>query len=211
MKFYKLDQVTISRDDEVFKASPAMQAVGLVMTLAVVLVLLGFGIRNGIHHKIVPAFFCCVFGGMFSLFAWNSYSSSRASRKSSNWLLRCHAAGIFIHYRSYRNWGFPSDTPQVVGLDYAEIAWARVAKERRTVPSMEHGGNSGETRFLTFVELGLVNPDTSELENHLSADRGAPVGISTVVMDYPVQVLPGGIMQLSWSGMHPSAGKALEC
>jgi len=211
MTFYKLDQVTVSRDDQVFKASPTSQIIGLIMTSGVILTLLALAIRCGIHRQIVPAFFCCAFAGMFGLFALNSYGSSRASRMPTNWLLRCHARGLLIHYRSYRNWRFPADTPQVVGWDYPEIAWVRVAKERRIVPSMTQQGNRSETHFMTFVELGLVNPDTTELEEHLSADRNLSVGVGLVVGDYPVQVLPGGIVQMSWSGMHPSAHQAVEC
>ncbi len=211
MTFYKLDQVTVSRDDQVFKASVTSQTIGLIMTSAVILTLLVFAIRCGIHHQVVPAFFACAFAGMFGLFALNSYSSSRASRMPTNWLLRCHERGVLIHYRSYRNWRFPADSPQIVGLDYPEIAWVRLAKERRTVPSMTQQGNRSETHFMTFVELGLVNPNTTELEKYLSADRSLATGVSTVVGDYPVQVLPGGIVQMSWSGMHPSAHQAVEC
>jgi hypothetical protein len=212
MTFYKLDQVTVSRDDQVFKASPTSQIIGLIITSGVILTLLVLAIRCGIHRQIVPAFFCCAFAGMFGLFALNAYGSSRASRMPSNWLLRCHARGLLIHYRSYRNWRFPADAPQVVGFDYPEIAWVRVAKERRIVPSMaQHGANSSETHFMTFVELGLANPDTSELERQLGADRNLGTGVGMVVGDYPVQVLPGGIVQMSWSGMHPSAHHAVEC
>jgi hypothetical protein len=148
---------------------------------------------------------------MFGLFALNSYGSSRASRMPSNWLLRCHSRGLLIHYRSYRNWRFPADSPEVVGWDYSEIAWVRVAKERRIVPSMAHGANSSETHFMTFMELGLVNPNTIELEDHLSADRNLSAGVGLVVGDYPVQVVPGGIVQMSCSGMHPFAHQAVEC
>jgi hypothetical protein len=210
MRFYKLDQVTVSRDDQVFKVSSTSQTIGLVITSAIVLTLLVFAIRNGIHHRVVPAFFSAVFGGMIGLFALNSYGSLRASREPTNWLLRCQGGGLLVHYRSYRNWRFPADTPQVVGWEYPEIAWVRVAKERRTVPSMTHGGNSSETHFMSFVELGLVNPDTTELEKYLSADRSLSAG-GMIVMDYPVQVLPGGIVQMSWSGMHPPAHQAVEC
>jgi hypothetical protein len=210
MRFYKLDQITVSCDDQVFKVSTTSQTIGLIMTSGVVLTLLVFAIRNGIHHHVVPAIFCCFFAGMFGLFGLNAYSSLRASRHPTNWLLRCQGGGLLVHYRSYRNWRFPADTPQVVGWNYPEIAWVRVAKERRIVPSMAHGGNSSETHFMTFVELGLVNPDTTELENNLSADRSLPTGLGMIVMDYPVQVLPGGIVQMSWSGMHPSAHQAVE-
>ena len=211
MRFYKLDQVTVSRDDQVFKASPTFQTIGLLMTSGVVLTLLVLAVRGGTHHRHgPPAFFYCVFAGMFGLFALYTYGSLRASRKPTNWLLRCQGRGLLIHYRSFRNWRFPADTAQVVGWDYSEIAWARVAKERRITPSMTHGGNSSETHFMTFVELGLVNPDTTEMEKYLSADRSISSGGGMVVLDYPVQVLPGGIMQMSWGGMHPSAHHAVE-
>jgi hypothetical protein len=210
MRFYKLDQVTVSRDDQVFKASPTFQTIGLLITSGICLTLLVFAIRGGIRHG-PPTFFYCVFAGMIGMFVLYGYGSLRASRKPTNWLLRCQGGGLLIHYRSFRNWRFPADTPQVVGWGYPEIAWVRVAKERRIVPSMSAQGNSSETRFVTYVELGLVNPDTTELEKYLSADRNLSTGVGTVVEEYPMQVLPGGIVQMSWGGMHPSAHQAVEC
>jgi hypothetical protein len=132
----------------------------------------------------------------------------RASLKPSNWLMRCNQMGIIIKYRAYENWKLPANKPQAVGLEYGEIAWAKLIKERRTVPDMDQ--RRSETQFLTYVVLGLAKPDTSDLETHLAADRNLrPDGVM-VVLDYPVQTAPDGVVEIRWNGIHPSARKALE-
>jgi len=81
------------------------------------------------------------------------------------------------------------------------------------------GGNqTGQLQNLTYLDFCLANADTSALEAHLQAEQKAePRGrFKTIYRDYPVEVLPGGIVRLRWSisggyGIHPSPGKAIEC
>ncbi len=132
-----------------------------------------------------------------------------ASLQPTNWLLRCNNNGLIIHYRSFLNWRCPTESVQAVGFDYAEIAWARTVKERRASPGL--GDNRGtQTQQLTFLDLCLINTDTSALEKYLQQEENlTPEGIM-ISRDYPVQVLPGGVVELRWTGIKPSSRKAIQ-
>jgi hypothetical protein len=146
------------------------------------------------------------FAGLFGLFAFHAF---RASLKPTNWLLRCNRSGVIIHFRSFLNWRLPADDVQAVGFDYSEIAWARTVKERRNSPGL--GGNARtQTQQFTFLDLCLVNADTTALEKQLQQEGSlSPEGIM-ISSDYPVQVKPDGIVELRWSGISPSARNAIQ-
>jgi hypothetical protein len=209
MRFYKLDEVPISRDDVVFKESPLRSAIAAVLFLAVAVATLGCAIAKWPHGA--PVAFLYVFGAFFALFALGAVFNFRATLKPTNWLLRCQIGAVFIHYRAYENWRLPGDTPQVVGLEYGEIAWARLVKEQRKSPSTDGKGGT-QFQWFTYIDFGMTNPKLAELEANLQAERGLRpnTGMKVVTLDYPVQVLPGGIVEIRWNaGMRPSAKKAL--
>jgi hypothetical protein len=138
------------------------------------------------------------------------YKLFRASLKPDNWLLRITPACILVKYRAYENWRLPADDIQIVAFDYSEIASARLVKEHRTSPS---GGTRGGTEisFLTYIDLGLVNPNTTELETNLQAERKKRKDGVMIFLDYHVQVLSKGIVEIMWNGgISPSEKKALS-
>ncbi|HEY5042222.1 MAG TPA: hypothetical protein VIK53_09480 [Verrucomicrobiae bacterium] len=214
MKFYKFSEIPVRSDDQVFKSSPIGSGISFVVISAIVIAALLLGIHGGEQYGInlprVLFYILAAFAGLFDLFAFQSF---QASLKPTNWLLRCNNNGVIIHFRSFLNWRFPSECVQAVGFDYSEIAWARTVKERRISPSMGYQNNRiAQTQQLTFLDLCLVNADTTALEEHLQQERNLrPDGI-TISLDYPVQVLSGGIVELRWSGgISPSARKAIQC
>jgi hypothetical protein len=141
---------------------------------------------------------------------YRAQPTAHSTLKPTNWLLRCSSSGVLIKYRSFYNWRFPADDVQVVGLDYSEIAWARTVKEKRLTPNMD-GKGGAQVQFLTYLDLGLTNPDSSALEANLQRERSlSPDGMVTT-RDYPVSVSPGGIIELRWSGgISPSVAKAIQ-
>ena len=96
-----------------------------------------------------------------------------------------------------------------MGLDCSEIAWARTARERRT--SLDIGGKK-QSQVFAYLDFCLANADTAALEAHLQAEQKAepPGRFKTITRDYPVEVLPGGIVQVRWNGISPSRGKAIQ-
>ena len=212
MKFYKLDDVVPSNDEQVFKASPVGKCIYLTVFSALSLASLLTAIHGGIHYDRtnIPSTLFYIIAVVLALCAWYAFSVFRASLKPANWLLRCNRSGVIIKYRSFLNWRFPTDDVQAVGLDYSEIAWARTVKEKRYTPSMDSKGGT-EVHFLTYLDLGLKNPDTSALEANLQRERSlSPDGMVTT-RDYPVSVSPGGIIELRWTGgISPSVGDAIK-
>lgn len=209
MKFYRLNEVPNRSDDQVFKTSPVGVGIALVVILAIAVAALLLGIFS-VDGITIPSFVFYIVFAVAALFGLIAFRSFRASLKPSNWLLRCHHLGVIIHFRSFLNWKIPSDDVQAVGFDYSEIAWAKIVKEKRTSPSLG-GKRETQVQWLTFVQLGLRDPDTRVLEEQLRREMNLrPSGVM-IDLDYPVQVLPGGVVELRWSGgIKPSARKAIE-
>jgi hypothetical protein len=208
MKFYKLDEIPIQNDDRLFKASPFIAGISFIVIAAITIAALLLGIYgvDGINTPRFVFYIVAAFAGLFGLMSFHSF---RASLKPSNWLLRCNNSGVIIHYRSFLNWRFPTESVQAVGFDYSEIAWARTVKERRTSPSLDNSCRT-QTQQLTFLDLCLINADTATLEEHLQQEGSLEPSGVMISRDYPVQVLPGGIVELRWSSISPSARKAIQ-
>jgi hypothetical protein len=208
MKFYTLEDVPLRADDQVFKSSPVGKAIATVIMYGIAITALVLAVRGYHLDKITPVGFYCI-AGFFGLFGLIPLSYFRASLKPTNWLLRLHREGLILKYRAYENWNLPATDVQAVGFDYGEIAWAKIVKERRTAPSSD-GKNVSETTWITYIDLGLAQPDTSELETRLRAERNLRPDGKMTTLDYPVQTLPGGIVEIRWSGgISPSAHKAI--
>lgn len=211
MRFYKLDEVPISRDDVVFKESPAVNAIAALILFGIAIAVITCGIEKWPPGK-SPTSFLYFAGGMCALIGLFPLAFFRASLKPTNWLLRCQLSGLFIKYRAFENWRLPADTLQVVGFDYGEIAWAKLVKERRKSPNTD-GKGGFQIQWLTYIDLGMANPDLSALETNLQAERALrPAGaLKLVFMDFPVQVLPGAVIEIRWgNGIRPSPTKALQ-
>lgn len=213
MKFYKFSEIPIQSDDRIFKASPIGACISFIVILAIVIAALLLGIHGGEQYGInLPRavfYIVAAFAGLFDLFAFQSF---HASLKPTNWLLRCNSNGVIIHFRSFLNWRFPAESVQAVGFDYSEIAWVRTVKERRISTSIgNRNTRRTQTQQLTFLDLCLANADTTALEKYLQQEINLrPDGV-TISMDYPVQVLSDGVIELRWSGgISPSASKAIQ-
>jgi hypothetical protein len=192
--------------------------IGFILYCGIGMVLLLFGMSGEKIYglNLPPAFYVYIGAPTFGLLAWIAYGQLRARLKPTNWLLRCNSSGVLIKYRSFENWRFPVEDVQVVGFDYAEVGEIRMAMEQRTAPGL--GGNqTDQIQHLTYLDFCLADADTSALEAHLQAEQKAepPGRFKTIYRDYPVEVLPGGIVRLRWSmdggyKIRPSPKKAIE-
>ena len=202
MKFYKMEDIVPRSDDVVFKTSPTGKCIWLAVFSALGIASLIEGIHGGVHEgrTNLPAALFYILAVILGLCGWYCFTTFRASLKPTNWLLRCTDSGVIINYRSYLNWRFPAGDVQAVGLDYSEIAWARTMKEKRITPSMDNRGAS-QSQTLIYLDFCLANADTTALEANLQRERDlAPDGMVTTC-DYPVSVLPGGMIELRWNGV----------
>ncbi len=202
MKFYRPDEVPARPDDLVCKAAALGPFIWVVIFYGGAISLVWFGIFGAKHYGpgLVPKFFIFAAAVAFALFGRISWGMFRACLKPTNWLLRCGDNGVFIKYRSFLNWRFPADDVQVVGFDYSELAEVRKVKESRITPSMGPEHNRQYQR-VGYLEFCLADTDTSALEEHLLTEQNVvpPGSIKTTVLDYPVAVLPGGVIRLRWS------------
>ena len=218
MKFYRLGEIPVRSDDQVFKV-PAWGSLAWCLGFwGMAIGLFWFGTAGAMKHGLgPPIFFSYVFAAGLALFARLSYSQFRACLKPTNWLLRCNSDGVVIKFRSFWNWKFPAGDAQAVGLDYCEIAWVRTVREVRISPSADAHYRTQRQR-ITYLDFCLAKTDTAALEAHLQAEQKAKFQgrwSTTVVLDYPVELLPGGIIQLRWSksgqfAVKPSPAKAIE-
>jgi hypothetical protein len=157
--------------------------------------------RGKMHSaNLPPAFLIYAGAAIFGLIGWIAWGQFRARLKPANWLLRCNGDGVIIKYRSFENWRFPADDIQAVGLEYSEMAEIRVAREERTSPSLDANHNT-QTQRLIYLDFCLRNADTAKLEAYLQAEQKTepPGNFKTIFRDYPVEVLPGGIIRVRWS------------
>ena len=216
MKFYRLNEIPIRSDDQVFKASPTGPFIGFILFSGIGIALLVLGISGAKIYglNLPPVFFIYAGAATFGLFGWIAWGQFRACIKPTNWLLRCNGSGVVIKYRSFQNWHCPAEDVQAVGFDYSEIAGIGMVKEQRTAPGL---GQNPQSQHLTYLDFYLADADTSPLEAHLQAEQKAepPGNFKTIYRDYPVEVLPGGIVQLRWSmsggyQIRPSPRKAIE-
>jgi hypothetical protein len=211
MKFYRIGEIPARSDDQVFKTSPTGPFIWFIVFsgIGIALLLLGIGGAKiyGLHQP--PVFFIYAGAAFFGLFGWICLGQFRACMKPTNWLLRCNGSGVIIKYRSFQNWRFPAEDEQVVGFDYSEIAWARTVRERRT--SLDLAGKR-QSQVFDYLDFCLANADTAALEAHLQAEQKAepPGRFKTITRDYPVEVLPGGMVQVRWNGIRPSPKKAIQ-
>jgi hypothetical protein len=218
MKFYRLGEIPTQGDDLVFKASTTGAFIWPIVYSGIGIALLLLGISGAkIYGLNLPSglFF---YGGAatFGVLGWAAWGQFRARMRPTNWLLRCNSNDVIIKYRSFENWRFPAEDVQAVRFDYSEVAWIRTVREQRTAPGMGQNQNQ-QIQYFTYLDFCLANADTSALEAHLQAEQKAePLGgFKTIYWDYPVEVLPGGIVRLRWSmdggyKICPSLNKAIE-
>jgi len=210
MKFYRLDEVPALREDQVFKVSPIGNGVATLIFygLAGTCLVNAIGNTHALGMSREAYYFIAVITGLFGLIPLRLF---KASLRPTNWLMRCNDGGIIIKYRAFENWRLPDTDAQAVGLAYAEIAWAKLVKERRVSPSIDARRSGNKVAVLTYMELGLAQTDTSALEKHLSRERNLRPDGKMVFCDYPVETGPGGIVKIRWSGgVTPGAHKAIE-
>ena len=213
MKFYKLSEVPTGNDDRVFKSSSVSLFCWTFVFLGGAVALPALRIAGVASFRHAPLIFICVFAAFFALFGWISAKGWRASLRPGNWLVRANERGIVVNYRSFLNWRLPAEDFQAVGFDWSEIASVRVVKERRISPSLGEQRGS-QMQFLTFLEFGLTGVDLAALERQLQAEQRIETSGMIIFRDCPVEVLPGGVVRVRWTGgearIRPGPAEAMK-
>jgi hypothetical protein len=198
VQFLRLDQVPVSPGQRVYRHSAILALVVWLAGCAADAALLHAAFAD--HWKVGY-----LFGGLLLLFLLLFRRFVTATFRASNWLVRATETGIYVQYRSYLNFHLPADAPTVVVLAYAEIASARLIRERLTTPDPA-GHNRTQTQILRHVELELRG-DTHPLAEALQAEREQKA--SMLFRDYPVTLTNPPRMRIHWN-VFPRAGAFLN-
>lgn len=118
----------------------------------------------------IDYFFFAMWGLLFTAFGMLGFSSSIASLRPTNWLMRVSSDRILIKFRSYLNYKLPSDDRVVLSLSFDEIEWARRHVRTVNVPSGTRRKGKTTTTWV-FLDLKLAAFDTSEIEAALMAEE----------------------------------------
>lgn len=171
-----------------------------------------------VHARIVPLLIWLIFfGGAVAVMAddWPHFHSFKifaivallflflfkrfiiAPFQPSNWLVRTADNGMYVQFRSYLNYRWPTQGATVAFIPYSDIDSARLVHERLTVPRSD-GRNGTATEFHRYVELEL-NAGTESLSAALETERNySPPDNMTVYRDYPVTLKVPPFLRIEW-------------
>ena len=184
--------------DRVFRYSRTHAVLAYASLLAGCAALVAAGIRQ--HAPMLHVAAAIVVAGL--------YLSRRflvARFRESNWLVRANENGVYLHFRSYLNYHFPSNNPTVAFIPYREIRSARSVRERRELPEPSRTGRSVSVQSLQLVELDIAC-DTTALAAALTDERTRPAprearwyGNSALKFEHEPLVLTGtDCLHLTW-------------
>ena len=198
MRCLRLADVPAAARDRVFRSSPARALFAAVAAIcgSGVLVLLGWHQRS-----VVPYYLAGVL--LLGLVILQTFVLARF--RPSNWLVQVNDEGLFVQFRSYLNYRFPSDDLTVVFIPYQEILSARPLLGPRTIPDSDSRTGMTEQR-LRLVELELTG-DSAPLVKALTNEFGrcdperSHGGWSARPARYhhhPVRMVSPTTLQLEW-------------
>jgi hypothetical protein len=196
MQLMKERDVPVAHSDRVYRSSRARALIAYAAILGAFSALFMNGVRHHAWPLEVIAGVCIV-----GLFLARRFLTARF--RPSNWLVRETENGLYVHFRSYLNYHFPSDDLTVAFIPYREITRARPVRQRREKPEL---ANPGQVTVQTvhIAELSLTC-ETSQLAAQVAEEcaRSAPnertwYGKTSVrYQDYPVTV-NGAKVRIVW-------------
>ncbi len=201
LRFHRADEVSKRPGEVTFRERRLPHVLATVIASALAAALL-FNpmIAERLGAQPLPAFVGYAGGGGLALFALLCLAGLRASMRPSNWLLRAAADGLYVKYRSFRNYKFPAEDPVVVFIPKREVVWIRVRRQDTERPARP--GKAETTVRRRFLEIKLHGDDTSELAERLRDERQrtAPgvMGTKMKAQHDPVRLLAEAIVQIEW-------------
>lgn len=217
LRFLRADEVRKRPGEVTFRERRLPHVLATAITAAISAALLFNSVlAQRLGAEPLPAAVGFVGGVGSALLALLFFAGFRASLRRSNWLLRAAADGLYVKYRSFRNYKFPAEDPIVVLIPRPEVAWIRARRQDSVRPTRKHEG--AQTVRRRFLEIKLYGGDLSELDERLRDERRrtAPgvMGSKTKVLHYPVRVLPDAIVQIDWrspaTGISPRIDRAIR-
>lgn len=213
LKFLREDQVPQHATDLLFRQRRWTKLLALLLfgiATAVVLLYPSF-CQARCFSEPIPAWFAYMMGGFLLLIVLIVWHTLRASLRDSSWRVRATTNGLYVKVRSFLNHSLSAEDPVVVYLPKPEIVGLR---EHRIWARRPASDNNETVQRLVFLEVLLHDEDLDDLVQLLKHERainpGKQSGVSLISRHYPVRVLPGGIVQIDWSGLTPGLKRAVE-
>jgi len=130
----------------------------------------------------------------------------------TNWLLAINGKRVLIKFRSYANYHFKNDDPQVVSIRLTEIGSVRSRKETLAVPSGESSASVPAKQLEIFLNATPTDAEVEAFKARLTAER--VFRENTVTHDYPVSMPEDRVIRIEWGGakahVRPRIARALE-
>lgn len=156
-----------------------------------------------------------LWSAVMGLIARVMWSTFRAALQPTNWVLRVDDRGLFLKFRSYLNYAFDSDEPDVLFVPRAAVAWLRA--NRQNVSRTDSDGAVSKVRQ-HYLDIALADgtdlePIKAQLRTERSLWKRDRFGRSRHG-HYPVSVARGGRLRVAWraegTNVRPPLAKALR-
>ncbi|MBC7785009.1 MAG: hypothetical protein H7144_14315 [Burkholderiales bacterium] len=201
MQIVSLDKITARPSDIVFRQSRVSLAMSTLFGVALTAGGMAFFKSQSGSSDWMPWLWAVLIIATGLLWRSIAFGMLRASWRHTNWLLRTNGDVVLIKYRSYSNWRFPEDEPQIISLPRSEIAFIRPASEWRKTRKLAHAGGNTISEKFSYLDIGLRNPADGLQQALMQEMNHAPVGkrfVRTKMVDNPVQVIDPSTIRLTW-------------
>jgi hypothetical protein len=207
MQLMRERDVPAKNNARVYRYARWLVVLVYVMLLGLAAALFAIGVRNHV-------FFLKFIGALFGCFVLLGRRFLLARFRESNWLVRADENGVYLKFRSYLNYHFPTDDLTVVFFPYREIRTAHRTRERRQSGMI--GSDSRSVQVVTLVEVELTC-DVTALRTAVSEENSRPgpkvkrwYGSSSSRANHcPLVVDEEGRLRILWE-CTPSAAKFLK-
>lgn len=109
--------------------------------------------------------------GLF--WTWASIRGWQSALRKTNWLMRIRENEVLIKFRSFANWRFPEDEPQIIALDSADVAFARGSRSTR-LTMYRTSSYSKVTQKKHYLDIALNTDNTAAVKQALETERRHP-------------------------------------
>lgn len=202
MRLLRLDDVSLGRNDLVFRQSATAALAGSAGLIAGA-ALMVFAAARGAF----PSFVASVAGGSLLLMAALTAVAARRALSPGNWLLATDGERIYVKFRSYLNAKFPADVPQVVELVREDIVSVNVARVNQTGRSRSGDSLNERSEYLD-IELSSAI-DMSALRERLASERAFHTR-GSAWKHYPATLVGDNVLRVEWRGKHARVRPALR-
>lgn len=199
VKLMRVADVPILDRDRVYRASPGR---ALFWATVVVLASLVLGVGAWLQRSWIAGYVAIVL--LLILLVTRRMVTARL--RPSNWLVRMSDAGLYIQFRSYLNFRFPTDDTTVAFIPFGEIRSARSV--RRTSQTPDESTRGWQTKVSWLVSLELTG-NLIALSQALADEREKQLPGAATYRHYPVRVISPTRVHVEWDVV-PGAAAFLE-